>query len=253
MTRSSIATFTVSDRNALYPTAPIVHSFTEGANSATNLAAAFKSSLAASSTSSFEAEIGLTAPFTASTSGAAGMTVNVTDSDNTSTVALNSLTCADSVTFTPVYSGAKVIYYGEDASPVPGAPNSSMPPYLARQRFLAALGTGRNRGTVTPPWSLTFEFFSTGDTTVVDNFGGGFAYMFGSSPPTPSGPLSCTITGGTVSNANFNGAFNVTGGNSKYLRCTAGTDVVFTFTYGVTAFGFYATAGHVEGAVEVRV
>ena len=144
-------------------------------------------------------------------------------------------------------------FFGEMANPTPGPPDPTGAPAKARARFLAALGTTQ---TSSSPFNLDFENQTTGATTVTTAVSNYFSTTSGSGiNASVGGGTALTITGMTVAGSNTSGRFNTSGnGSGRYLACTAGTDVVFTFDYGVSAFGFYATdVRDAEGALSLAM
>jgi hypothetical protein len=251
MTLTTISQFDVYERHAPRPALiePVTTCFAEGATPSQALFANLKRTMQAAAVADFTAENGQVAPLTASASGAGGVTFAIAGAG---AVAANGfVSTSASTTFTPAYSTALVTYFGETASPTPGVPDVLGGPYLAKQRYLAAIGSSMNSA---PPTVVNFEGQTTGATSLTIDVANYYSTQSGTGfTPTIYSPTTCTVTGATVAATQTLGRFNVDGGlgtNGKYLACTSGTDVVFTFDYGISAFGFYATdLGDVEGAL----
>lgn len=277
ITASTIDEFSVFER--VHPTMPSI-SYTYGQTIANGVSKAsvsarnsFVSVLGGYSTAEFTNEIGLTAPLTVSTSGAAGMTVNITDLNASTTVVSNSITSignalastSTSVTFTPVFNPGIITYIAEDTSPVLPLTTASAA-VLMRDKFGAAFGVGQARngafGRATP-LSLNsglsaFETQTSGATTATLTFLNAYTVfasggVFTNPNLQGTSKITCIVTGGTVISGAAGGRFSTTStGYLQYWRATSGTDTVFTFDQGITAFGFYSTdLGDVEGALSL--
>lgn len=228
----------------------------------------FLTALQAYSTVPFGAEVGQTAPFTAATYGASGVTVNITDLNgttaavasaadgkfNTSPAALGTAafltTGSTAVTFAPQYDNGLRTYYAEEAVPG-GIVSTSSAPYLMRAKYNAAMAPGRKQDGVdgfTYPTSYNFDSATTGATSVNISFAGSYGYN--TSTGLDGTLITCTLTGGLVANSASGGRFNTSGTGSKYWQATSGTETVFTFNCGISAFGAYLTdIGDVEGTL----